>query len=274
MSTITSFFQQSWNLFYKEKSIWLFVISVLILPIIGEIIPNQEGAAATSNLFGSIEAVTTPFIKIIDYIGVLFILNSFTAGKRIAIGDIFRVVKKSFGKVVAVSMLLLLIFMLLFVFPFGYVIAFSSPMQPSQVTPYIYFLSAFLATFIALFYFPIIETIINNSGILKSIKIAWEVFIKHPISLLFIGFINSSLFVIVTTLFGMTSLLLQNNFSWSSISIVDTFNPFLLFTDNTHALLRITYQIVLSILDMYAFSVFVLAYLHYSKIVVKKQYTA
>jgi hypothetical protein len=128
-----------------------------------------------------------------------------------------------------------------------------------------------IAGFAAMGYFPITETITNNSKIGKSLKAAWTVFTYHFAELATIGLLLTVGSRVVILFISLVLMLIQNNFDVSAVGKFDFISPQLSFPNNN--LYKLIIAIPQAIWQTYTASIFTFAYLKYSGAKMSKQST-
>ena len=126
----------------------------------------------------------------------------------------------------------------------------------------LYIANLLLSIFNAMIYFPIVEIVANDSGVRKSIKIAWGVFAKHFINFTIIGFILAFSMQVISTVIGVTATLIKYSFNLKALINLDFVTPYLSFPDNKFY--RLASTTGGTIWNVYSITILVLAYLKYS----------
>jgi uncharacterized membrane protein YesL len=120
-------------------------------------------------------------------------------------------------------------------------------------------------------YFPVTETIKNNSKIRKSLKAAWEIFTDHFVKQAVMGLLLRIGSLVIIILISMTVMLVENNFAITALGKLDFISPQLTFPNDYSFKLLIA--IPQAIWQTFTISVFTFAYLKYSDAKMSKHKT-
>jgi hypothetical protein len=238
---------------WKEKPVWLF-FALSLASGLSNIPPIQKNAWW---LWG-IPTLLGMIFYLIGSIGVTYIAYCVFIGKPVIFLEIFQVIRKSFRRVIAVFLGAVVLFI-----PCVCSIPFSlkQPLQPSYISQHLSLVLWPYYLFIAILYFSVAEIVINDSGIRKSVKNAWYLFISHLRDVALMGIIAMAIGQLANILIGMVAVLTQSNFELKALSTIDYINPALSMSDNIfyHSATTVSS----AVLSICITTIFVFAYLKY-----------
>ncbi len=265
VSEITSLLQHGWENLWKNRILWLFSSLVLIEPLIRLIVPNQKNVDLAPSVFNFVISLASIYFVILSDAGVSFVAYCIAIGNPVELKTAFQASKKLRWRIVALSFLLLV-----FAVPFVCTIAFSfrQLLQIVDIHHNIFFTSFPLYIFVAMWYFPITETITSDSKIGESLKTAWTVFRHNFVNLAIIGLLLISILRVIDISSSMAIMLVQNNLDISALNNLDFISPQSSFSDNNFY--KLTTAITQTIWQTYSASIFTFAYLKYKDTKIKK----
>jgi len=202
-------------------------------------------------------------------VGISFVAYCIAIGNPVDWNTASQESQYLLGRIVVLSLVVLLVLII----PFGCIVAFFfwQFLNNKNISHVIFFAAIPLSIFSAMLYFPIAETIKNNSTIGKSLKSAWSVFTHHFVSLAIVGILLMIGLRVTNTLVSMATLLVESNFDVSALGKLDFISPLLSFPNNNFY--NLITAILQAIWQTYNASVFTFAYLKYSGATMSKQRT-
>ena len=196
--------------------------------------------------------------------GVSVVAYYIAIGNPIDLKTAFQAAKKLFWRIVALFLLVLVLLL-----PYLCIVSFSLRQFLQIARHNSFFISILLSIFAPMWYFPITETIANNSKIGKSIKYAWAIFSYSFATLALMGLLLFGLLYVMGTFISMGMILVQYNLDVSALSKLDFMSLEKSFPDNN--LYNLMIAIVRAIWLTYSTSVFTLAYMKHSSAKMSKQ---
>jgi hypothetical protein len=268
---ITSFLQRGWENLWKNKVLWLFSSLGLISSILNLVVPNQRNVDLESALLNLVVSLVTIYFTVLGFTGVSFVAYHTAVGNLVNFGDALQASRKLFLRVVAFSLLAIVV---LAPCACALVFAFSPRESPNiENLSKIFFLTSFpFSIFSAMWYFPITETIANRSKFGKCLRTAWTVFTANFVNLAIIGLLLTGAFYLINIVIGIVMMLVQSGFDISALSKLNFFNPQLSFFDNR--IYSLIFDIPGAVLRAYYASIFTVAYLEYSSANMSKPITS
>jgi hypothetical protein len=266
---ISSFLQHGWENLWKSKILWLFSSLILIEPLFRLIVPIQKSADLLVSFFDLVVSFVSIYFSFMSIAGVSFVSYCIAIGRSVDFRTAFQASQNLFWRIVALGFLVLV-----FILPFGCIFAFSSWefLYIRDMSHNVFIASIPLFIFAAMMYFPITETITNESKIGKSLTTAWAVFTHNFVNLAIIGLLLVIGLRVINISISMATMLVQNNFDVSALAKLDFISPQLSFANNNFY--KLMTAITQTIWQTYSISIFTFAYLKYTGAKINKHITS
>ena len=262
---ISSLLQHGWENLWKSKILWLFSSLILIGPLFRLIVPIQKSADLLVSFLDLAVSFVSIYFTFISIAGGSFVAYCIAIGRPVDFKTAFQASQNLFWRIVALGFLVSL-----FLLPFGCIFAFSiwEFLHIRDISHNVFIASIPLFIFAAMVYFPITETITNESKIGKSLATAWVVFTDNFVNLAIVGLLLMIGLRVINISISMATMLVQNNFDVSALAKLDYISPQLSFPNNNFY--KLMTAITQTVWQIYSISIFTFAYLKYTGVKIYK----
>ena len=267
MADVFLFLQQGWNNIWKQKIIWLFGALPILVQLFSALQikyePNLPGV-----LLSLVDILMSIILTWFSFIGVPYLAYRFSIGRAADVQETLSAIRKFSARVIGCSCLVFLILSPCLLLILGS--SMDNTTKPPHISNTAILALIPLSIFSALGSFSFFGFFANDSGIRKSLKDAWALFIAHFGVLAMLGIILIIIFRIFSAAAGISTLLIQSGFDITSLRKLDYINPSM--TLNRNILFVLINGLGQTIFSVFNASVFALAYLKYSGVKTQRQF--